>query len=600
MTARILAWPAGLIASALVNAGALAGLGLYLAPQPIVDQPRPETHLDVAAYRLDRTRASQAAPQPNRVPEGQASSDPTAAGALADAIPVTSATARPPDVQPLAATPSDLAPADPADPPAQALPSADTAGAQILATAPSFSGLSAAAPQNARLPDTAPTVSPVSDLPPPALPARSHIPAPSVIDPARPSFAVASTAEAPATGLPPTRPSPEGIDPTKAAAFTADAALPEALPVDTARPASTTAIAAAVDPDPASSAQPARAEAQSATPSVNRAFPARGQASRVTFGTARLDSAPAIAVTARPAAPEDPRAQRLSPGTAPARPLPQAEPQAVHMQASLAFAGGDGDIDPVSLAAFQSFVAPGATQTQDTLRDGLQGLLASVQCSRLQVAFDPDTASLRLDGHIPEDGLRAGILGALQAEMGDDITVSDNMALLPRPQCGALSGISQVGLPQSTDQATNPLLIGETLHARVLDFTDGELMYFDLTAPDYDAYVYVDYYDADGNVLHLSPNADVPLIFARAETTFRVGAASQSDPGLKLFVGPPFGQEIAVAFAASTPLADQPRPIAEPAGPYLDWLKTRVAEARATDPDFKGEWVYFFVTTSAG
>lgn len=592
---RLLAWPAGLVASLLVNAGAVAGLAALLQPQPVPDQPRPETQIDVAAYRLDRTDAAEVPPDPDRAAEDAAPSTPIDTGA----IPVTSGTAVPAKAQPVTAVRPDRPTANPADPPSQALPATDTAGARVLATAPSFSGVSAAAPQNARLPDTAPTVSALSDLPPAAIPARSDIPAPSIIDVARPAFAVASTAEAPATGLPPTRPAPQGLDPAQAAAFTANAALPEALPVDTARPASVTAIAAALTPDPASSAQPARAEAQSATPSVNRAAPSLGQASRATAGTARLDSAPAVAADARPAAPDTPIPETALPGSAPARPLPPAEPDALHITAALAFTGGDGDIDPVSLAAFQSFVSPGPATTETTLRDGLQGILAGIPCSRLQIAFDPDTASLRVDGQIPEDGLRAQILGALQKEMGDDITVSDNMAILPRPQCGALAGISRVGLPQSTDQVTNPLLIGETLQARALHFTDGELLYFDLTAPDYDAFVYVDYFDADGNVLHLSPNDSAPLIEVSAESTFRVGAASQSDPGLKLFVGPPFGQEIAVAFAASTPLYDGLRPIQEPAGPYLDWLRSRVTEARATDPGFKGEWVYFFVTTSA-
>ena len=67
---------------------------------------------------------------------------------------------------------------------------------------------------------------------------------------------------------------------------------------------------------------------------------------------------------------------------------------------------------------------------------------------------------------------------------------------------------------------------------------------------------------------------------------------------MQIFIGPPYGQEIAVAFAASEPLYDGLRPLVEPAAPYLEWLKTRVTAARQANPDFKGEWVYFFVTTA--
>ncbi|MEP1494242.1 DUF4384 domain-containing protein, partial [Pseudophaeobacter sp.] len=199
----------------------------------------------------------------------------------------------------------------------------------------------------------------------------------------------------------------------------------------------------------------------------------------------------------------------------------------------------------------------------------------------------------------PEDGLRQPVLAALQAQMGRDIALSDKMRLLPRPQCGALSGISTVGLPQSTDQITNPLLLGADAQARVLSYSDGEQLYFDLTAPDYPAYLYVDYFDAAGDVIHLSPNAQIPLILAEPKSAQRVGAKTPKDTGLQITVGPPYGQEIAVAFAASSPLYDGLRPLSEPAAAYLDFLRRKVAEKRDQDIDFKGEWVYFLIETQA-
>ncbi|PCJ07755.1 MAG: hypothetical protein COB16_10025 [Rhodobacteraceae bacterium] len=277
------------------------------------------------------------------------------------------------------------------------------------------------------------------------------------------------------------------------------------------------------------------------------------------------------------------------------------DPDIPHIKAALAFLGEGADqADPVSLAAFQSFMMPGdIAASGDVLRDGVAGILAAVPCSRLQVIFDPETATLNLRGHLPETGLRAPVLAALQAQMGADIVVSDQMKILPRPQCGALAGISNVGLPQSTDQITNPLLIGADTHARVLDYTGGDRLFFDLTAPDYAAYVYVDYFDADGAVLHLSPNAAVPLSLTPAQSRLRVGAKTAEDSGLQITVGPPYGQEIAVAFAASHPLYQGLRPISEEAATYLIWLSERVTEARETHLDFKGEWVYFFVSTAA-
>lgn len=298
------------------------------------------------------------------------------------------------------------------------------------------------------------------------------------------------------------------------------------------------------------------------------------------------------------AAPKAQKAQPLQPEPVA---LPQTIPDVPQTSASEVFStSGDGPIDPVSLAAIQSFMRPeDAGASAQDLRDGIDGLLAQVPCARLQVQFRPDSNTLEVIGHIPEDGLRNPVLTALQAQMGSNIRVDDNIRILPRPQCGALSGIADVGLPQSTDQITNPLLIGQDIHARDFRYVDGQQLVLELTGADYDAYVYVDYFDAEGQVIHLRPNTSTPMELTPAKARLQVGAAQQGDPGLFITIGPPYGQEIAVAFAASEPLYQTERPLVEPAEGYLQFLKTRIAEVRADNPDFKGEWVYFFVTTAA-
>jgi hypothetical protein len=277
---------------------------------------------------------------------------------------------------------------------------------------------------------------------------------------------------------------------------------------------------------------------------------------------------------------------------------------AQHAQAALAFAGaGNGPVDPVSLAAFQSFMQPDdLNAASENLRDSMRNVMDAVPCSRLQVMFRPEDNALVLSGHVPQDGLRGTVLKAMQDQMGSDIPVIDNLLILPRPQCGALTGISQVGLPQSTDQITNPLLLGKDTHARVFSYVAKQPMVLDLQGADYDAYIYVDFFDAGGNVLHLAPNEYTALDLTPAKAALRIGAAqvlAPGEPGLYLEIGPPYGQEIAVAFAASQPLYEGIRPLVEPAEPYLNWLQSQVAKAREAKADFKGEWVYFFISTSA-
>ena len=436
-----------------------------------------------------------------------------------------------------------------------------------------------------------------------------------------PQTDTAVTTNLPTQEAPAALPTPSAVPPATALPPKAQASPPAPERAALATPRSAPVAASALMANALSNAPPSAQAAMAVVAQPSAVLPAKPRADPALPQAAQPIAAVALrppAASAPLASPPTTAAQRAPPDTAAlpdiqiaAAPAEAAEPdttateaatpQGARVTAQLAFAGAEGDVDPVSLAAFQSFMQPGEAAAQgDPLRDGVAALLAAVPCSRLQVSFDPETTTLQLKGHIPEDGLRAPVLAALQAQMGPDIAVSDSLRLLPRPQCGALSGIASVGLPQSTDQTTNPLLIGEDTHARALDFVRDDRLWFDITGPDYPAYVYVDFFDAGGNVIHLAPNPQVPLAELAPKAAYRVGARQEGDVGLTLLVGPPYGQEIAVAFAASGPLYDGLRPMSEPAAPYLEWLRSRVQVARAADPGFKGEWVYFFVSTSEG
>ena len=287
---------------------------------------------------------------------------------------------------------------------------------------------------------------------------------------------------------------------------------------------------------------------------------------------------------ARPAAAVPPDAAALAPQSGPV----------TRARAETAFAGPEGITDPVSLAAVQSFMAPQTVSAEADIRDDLTDMLSSVPCSRLQARFLPETGTLELFGHVPDSGAADPVLAALTAQMGADIPVEPNLRVLPAPQCQVLADIDQVGLPQSTDQVTNPLIVGADAHAREFRYAEGDRLTLDLTGADYPAYFYVDYFDASGQVIHLWPGPDAAPRRLEPEERLPIGG---DDGGLRIMIGPPFGQEIAVAFAASEPLFDAPRPTVEPAAPYLAEMRAAIAEARARLPDFKGEWVYFLVVT---
>ncbi len=604
-----LRWTAGVVASLGVHAAAGAALWVWIQPEDVPVQPMPETEVEVVAHTLDRTEARATPPEATPAAEAAATGDNIDTGAIptsraapaslpsqqvADAEPaIDRAKGIDPGADPLPDARPQTAAVPATEAAAQTVASADpTAPEKMAAVSPNPSAVASAVPQGRKAAGVAPPGSRVNAVavPSTAAPAASNV----------------------AASVPSFEPQPEGLsavtEPALVAATTAaivsatvPSAKPSVRPLSAGRPPVQVAALKVPSAEPASKVVTDAPAAVALAPPSAPVAPADPPAEAAAAAQPPAEASPAIAPKAETSPQSDPDIRPAAYVAPPSRPVEPAAPDADTVKAALAFPGGDGPVDPLSFAAFQSFMQPGdLTAGNDPVRDGVAGLLAQVPCSRLQVGFDPETTTLVVNGHIPQDGLRSDVLSALQAQMGADIAVSDNMLVLPRPQCNALSGIAAVGLPQSTDQFTNPLVIGEDAHARVFGFVKGDFLSLDMTAPDYDAVIYLDYFDAAGNVLHLEPNEYSPLREAPAKTAQRIGAKSAEDKGLRLIIGPPYGQEIAVAFAASHPLYDGLRPIQEPAAGYLEWLRSRVEAAREEHPDFKGEWVYFFVSTSEG
>lgn len=330
---------------------------------------------------------------------------------------------------------------------------------------------------------------------------------------------------------------------------------------------------------------PAAQAAQAAMPKAVAAAAPPGQ--QLIAGAPRLAPTAASAVVAETSATLAPQGEVAA----------QATPETTTISATTGWAGS-GDIDPVSLAAVESFMRPLDTASEaGSPRDDMADLLDSVPCSRLSATFVPETGTLELRGHVPDANAANPILAELRAKLGDSIPVEGNVIVLPSPQCGMLEAVENLGLPQSRLQARDPLQLGAQTQLTTFEYGEGERVIIRMRAYDFPAYVYVDFFDAEGNVLHLRPNQWEALVQYQPGDLIAVGDDRDDGTGVELRVRPPFGLELVVAYASSVPLYEGLRDPVEPAQPYLEWLRTRIAELRAETPDYKGDWVYMFMQT---
>lgn len=271
-------------------------------------------------------------------------------------------------------------------------------------------------------------------------------------------------------------------------------------------------------------------------------------------------------------------------------------------RAAVAWSGGSNmQLDEQSLAAIQSFMQPGEVAQSaafgGSVKDGIGAALAQFPCSRLQAAFQPESGTLEIRGHVPVPALKADVVAMLERSVGGAIPVGSSLLVLPAPQCGVLDAAEGLGFVQSRDQENDPLEVGKEAQAQILSFEEAQRVVFALQAPEFDAYIYVDYFDKDGTVVHVLPNDFVQDNRFAANESFSLGDGSGAGGGLEMRVAPPFSQDIAVVLGTTHPLYDRPRPLQEDAESYLSWLRNRIRDLRSEEPEFRGEWAYLFVRT---
>ena len=589
-------WGLVLCLSTVLHVVAALGFSALLVTQNVPQKPGAEAKVRMAALTVPRTDASQAEPEIEGIPDTKATGQSLPGGAVPKSL-----------AQPVA--PSDvpahpLPPAsDPAVPQSTAGTTARSDSGDVAPAAPlEISPASITATEHSKVesPATAtpnPSSNPIAATPMPEISASIEIDArfENLEVGMLPSQAIASTngatetvaevsnarlmttaatVEGPFSRIPANKPDRVLI----AAATASQVQTPtlQALPRDPANQVA--AVGASL-----SSESPENRPSLSLPPDSDVAGPAPLGGQRV--------------ATSRPASPA---AGSLKPDgqQAPAlRPRPDAAVAVLAWSGDLSLQVGQQTIS----AAAALGVAP--TSAQDGgLRDAISDRLSTVECARAQTVYDPASGAIDLRGHVRTDADRDALVAAVSAELGGALPIVDRLRRLDAPQCEVLVRLSDMPLPQSVEQLINPLIIGDDLHTRVYRFESDQSVRFDLAGADYDGWIYLDYFDNEGQVLHLMPNEYIDPFILSARRPIVFGGGGEDDLALGKFelrVSPPFGQDIAVAMVSNRKLFETNRPTVELAENYLAELATRITHLRNTDQDFKGEWVYLFVETFA-
>jgi hypothetical protein len=202
----------------------------------------------------------------------------------------------------------------------------------------------------------------------------------------------------------------------------------------------------------------------------------------------------------------------------------------------------------------------------DELRRQLAAATTGYQCAALDVAVSPDR-EVRVSGHLatPQeiDRLRRDI-GAISGAG----PASFDVGVMGWPYCEVAAMLTPL-TGQGMRDAPTLALTSKELHI-------GDRLTVDVRAPGFDGYLYIDYFNAEGEVLHVFPSGRDRLNLRPSRNHFVLGCP----PMLTTYtLGGKPGRQLVSLVATSKPLFSDPRPEVEQARDYLANLSEAIGRA---------------------
>jgi serine/threonine protein kinase len=205
------------------------------------------------------------------------------------------------------------------------------------------------------------------------------------------------------------------------------------------------------------------------------------------------------------------------------------------------------------------------SQLAKKLQEKINTRLIRFECASLHAVVNNDKA-VSIKGHISHEEDLLALMDIMDT-IPEASNVIYEVNTLVWPFCEVASILSEHkqrkpltgnGLQVDTQSRNNRLIEGNNL---VIEFS----------APDFESYIYVDYYRSDGTVVHLYPQNTNGMRKIPPATRLSIG--ENASPWV---IQKPFGKNQIVLMASEKPLINEHRPLQEPAQDYLSLLHKKV------------------------
>jgi hypothetical protein len=233
----------------------------------------------------------------------------------------------------------------------------------------------------------------------------------------------------------------------------------------------------------------------------------------------------------------------------------------------LAMAGGGAIVAIAVIVGAVMALRPGPPSAE-TMQTEIADTIAGYRCADVSYAVGPDRVAT-VSGFVSTDEDLKQLsrrVGEIRGLTGSHIDVR----LRPWPYCEAAAVLKPIiGNPGPSAPAITLASAETVAHL-------GAPLALDVRAPAFDGYAYIDYYNTNGEVVHLFPNDKDALNFRPARNSFIVGRPPQAGMQHCWVLSGDTGQQLVTYIASGEPLFSAPRSVEENARDYLTALSQAV------------------------
>jgi hypothetical protein len=240
---------------------------------------------------------------------------------------------------------------------------------------------------------------------------------------------------------------------------------------------------------------------------------------------------------------------------------------------------GIGAVTPPALG--EEVPAQLEPEERTELLAAIERQVAAVDCSRLEASLSRD-GIVTLTGHVPAaedlEALRAGFLALDPVEQ----VLDDRVEIYDRPFCEVI-GLLSDATRGASGSAREPSIV---FNKPVPLYREGEyVVVTTMNNNPLEGYVYLDYVDAAGDVVHTLPTPEEPKNRVGAWGEVVVGAEDENTCLQRQCyeASPPHGRGLVIAVWSRKPLFSKPRSeVIEPATGYFSSLADAMRRAIAS------------------